>query len=454
MTKTFLYITKYYPPTSSAAGIRAQRFVKALVDADYRVIVLTFSDDGGEESPALNPQVYRVTASENTLGGTTRIIPIHKSGVGVLPGPDPDKKCCQLVFEMGQRLLEKHQPDALLVSGPPFSFMAIARQLALRKNLPLILDFRDAWFSGMPWPYANRIRRSSARRWEHRCVVTARKIITATEEMGKILGRRYGREISDKCATVRHGFDSNAVSPEPGKHKSDKDYLTLVYTGQLRGIDIDAASGLYRTCQAIGHNLLRYTVGARFCEQLRLDWMSPLNLFKAIAQEGREDKRFLERIRLLFAGERFASLDRWARQYGIDKMVTQLGPMSPSEAQATAQQADLLLLNLYRIKGLDYHWCVPSKLYSYLGSGHPILALVPEGEAAELVRQSGTGIVVHPEDITGIRAALRALVLQPEQVAKSLKPNWDYIKKFDQDRQMEALLGQMNDLWSYDLKSS
>jgi glycosyltransferase involved in cell wall biosynthesis len=50
------------------------------------------------------------------------------------------------------------------------------------------------------------------------------------------------------------------------------------------------------------------------------------------------------------------------------------------------------------------------KVFEYLAAGRPILAVVPpDGAAADLVRETGAGIVVAPDDGAGIRAALEDL---------------------------------------------
>jgi hypothetical protein len=50
-------------------------------------------------------------------------------------------------------------------------------------------------------------------------------------------------------------------------------------------------------------------------------------------------------------------------------------------------------------------------VFEYLAAERPILASVPpDGEAARLLRETGAGIVVGPEDVAGIRTALEGLV--------------------------------------------
>jgi hypothetical protein len=47
------------------------------------------------------------------------------------------------------------------------------------------------------------------------------------------------------------------------------------------------------------------------------------------------------------------------------------------------------------------------KVYEYIAAGRPILAVVPpDGAAAALLRETGAGVVVAPDDVEGIRAAL------------------------------------------------
>jgi glycosyltransferase involved in cell wall biosynthesis len=55
---------------------------------------------------------------------------------------------------------------------------------------------------------------------------------------------------------------------------------------------------------------------------------------------------------------------------------------------------------------------VPSgKIFEYLAAERPILAAVPpDGVAAQLVREAGAGVVVAPDDVKSISAALDGLV--------------------------------------------
>jgi glycosyltransferase involved in cell wall biosynthesis len=63
------------------------------------------------------------------------------------------------------------------------------------------------------------------------------------------------------------------------------------------------------------------------------------------------------------------------------------------------------LLVLFDPEG-DGETYVRSKLYEYLGAGKPVLGMVPEGASRELLRRSGRGTLVRPDDVEGARRAL------------------------------------------------
>jgi glycosyltransferase involved in cell wall biosynthesis len=77
-----------------------------------------------------------------------------------------------------------------------------------------------------------------------------------------------------------------------------------------------------------------------------------------------------------------------------------------AEALAAMRAADVLLLLVPRADGRGLS-VVSGKVYEYLAAERPILALVPpEGDAATLLRDTGSAWIADPDDEDGIRAAL------------------------------------------------
>jgi glycosyltransferase involved in cell wall biosynthesis len=62
---------------------------------------------------------------------------------------------------------------------------------------------------------------------------------------------------------------------------------------------------------------------------------------------------------------------------------------------------------------------VPSKLYSTLAAGRPVLVVAPpECDAARIVRESGCGITADPDDPVAVAAAIRELRGDPNRIAE------------------------------------
>src|SRR5262249_26976301 len=70
---------------------------------------------------------------------------------------------------------------------------------------------------------------------------------------------------------------------------------------------------------------------------------------------------------------------------------------------------------------------VPSKLPFYLAAGRPLVIAAPsENLAADMVRESGAGLVVAPGDVEAICAAVTALAGDAEQRAAAAAHARDY----------------------------
>ena len=166
------------------------------------------------------------------------------------------------------------------------------------------------------------------------------------------------------------------------------------------------------------------------CERLQLEYMSPHFFLAAVARASLQNPGFGERVRIVFAGEVFREVGDWAAQLGLADKVEQVGPVAPARAVELIRGADALLLTLYGTRACGYNWCVPSKTYSYLATGKPILGLVGEGETRDIVRRAGTGMIVEPDDIEGIAGALLRIFEEQEGGRAAATADWDFIRQF------------------------
>ena len=88
----------------------------------------------------------------------------------------------------------------------------------------------------------------------------------------------------------------------------------------------------------------------------------------------------------------------------------ELIPYAPHRASLELQRDSEALLLLIPEAGGRGRGVLSGKVFEYLAAERPILAVVPpDGAAAELLRETGAGVVVAPDDIDGIARELTAL---------------------------------------------
>jgi glycosyltransferase involved in cell wall biosynthesis len=109
-----------------------------------------------------------------------------------------------------------------------------------------------------------------------------------------------------------------------------------------------------------------------------------------------------------FVGD-FRSSDReWAT--GIMDRVELIPYASHSRALELQRNSEALLLLIPEAGGRG-RGVLSGKVFEYLAAERPILAVVPpDGAAAELVRATGAGVVVAPDDIDGIARELAGML--------------------------------------------
>jgi glycosyltransferase involved in cell wall biosynthesis len=108
-----------------------------------------------------------------------------------------------------------------------------------------------------------------------------------------------------------------------------------------------------------------------------------------------------------FLGD-FRAADReWSANI-LDRM--ELIPYAPHRRSLELQRDSEALLLLIPEAGGRGRGVLSGKVFEYLAAERPILALVPpDGAAAELLRETGVGVIVAPDDIDGIARELEAM---------------------------------------------
>jgi colanic acid biosynthesis glycosyl transferase WcaI len=113
-------------------------------------------------------------------------------------------------------------------------------------------------------------------------------------------------------------------------------------------------------------------------------------------------------IRIALVGEGLKKPDLTAKAAALRLSNVDFIPFQPyGDLPELLGSADVLLVPLDKAKSL---LSVPSKLYSFMAAGRPILGLAhPDSEVFSLIRETGCGVCAPPDDPAAIAAAIRAL---------------------------------------------
>jgi glycosyltransferase involved in cell wall biosynthesis len=90
---------------------------------------------------------------------------------------------------------------------------------------------------------------------------------------------------------------------------------------------------------------------------------------------------------------------------------------------------------------------VPAKLFEYLRVGRPVLAVVPDGATAEILRDTGGGWVVDPADASALHGTIvTAYQTWASRKLDAMKADPRALAKFSRERLAEELARRFNAL--------
>jgi glycosyltransferase involved in cell wall biosynthesis len=394
MPGTVLIVSYYFPPSGGAGVQRVLKFVKYLPSYGWKPVVLTVPEDA--DFPARDPslfaeippeaevhrarilepyRLYRkwtgrskdvaidIAANAGRTGGSgrERLAEWIRSTFFI---PDARRFWKGPAVAMGSRLLSGGGIDLILSSAPPYTCHLIGRDLARRFRIPWIADFRDSWVGWLSAPKRRGLADIADRRLERAVLSGADRILTVSEGVRDDLLSRSPDVPPERLRIIPNGFD--AADFEGLVARPARDAFVLTYTGSMYGKRnplplLEAAKAILK-----GHPEWRGGLKIRFIGRIE---PSTLEAFRTLGGAFEHVPYVPHRESLQ------AILDSTALLLVIDE--------APSAATI-----------------------VTGKVYEYIGSGKPVLALGPDGEAARMIRSLDAGAVVAPGDAAAVETVL------------------------------------------------
>ncbi|MBU0985586.1 MAG: glycosyltransferase [candidate division Zixibacteria bacterium] len=393
--KRVLMISYVFPPMAAVGGYRTIKYCKFLPEFGWQPSVLTvregynFSYDQAlldqvdravniHRSGNLEPLVWwdMRSASGALAGGTSSENP--PSGGGHEPSPSmagrikrylrralsiPDQNNFWIPFGVwtGLQAIRRDRIDVLYSTSPPASTHVVGCLLSYLTGRPLVVDFRDLWTQNESYQLKNipPMLQRLDRFMEQRVLRRSRAVVTATESFSTLVRQKNPSLPSSQIHTITNGIDADDFAHlDLPTRRNDR--FTILHLGSL-----------------YGHR-------------------DPAFFFDALRIWAQRRPEAVTSTSAVFIGNT-PGYERLVTESPLKDMVQFSSHIPHDQVLLKLWESDLLLL----ILGFDASvgGVLPAKLFEYVCTGRPILALIPPGESERVLESYESGHAVTEPDL-------------------------------------------------------
>ncbi len=407
--KKVLIIANQFPPMGGSGVQRSVKFVKHLRSFGYEPVVLTrevgnmpLKDETLLKDIPEGVKIYRTKPYEVVEFKGVMKIPGKVAGKFIIP--DTAYFWYKNSRKKALEIIQNEKIDIIYTTSAPYSDHLLG--LYIKKKMPNIkwvVDFRDEWTNNpytLDNPY-NPIRTKIEKDMEKKVVTTADMLITNTPVMRENFVKNNNLT-GENFVVIPNGYDEEDFKGFDSSVMPKNDKLTMVYTGALYGR------------------------------------RKPDTFFKALSELKKEGQ---------IDGSKF--LVKLIGNYHIDKLQAQIDSFSLTENfeivgyvphnVCIEHQISADVLVLIEGSGRGANAFYTGKIFEYMNTNRPVLAILPEGCASDLVKESGIGIVANTDDVEVIKKNIKHYYDKWCLKELDFKPNRDVIESFERKKLTESL---------------
>ncbi len=383
-TTNLLYISYYWPPSGGPGVQRGLKFCKYLPQYGVQPGILTV--DENQASYALKDptfereipeglEVYRTDTSEpfeyykklsgkkeipysgfaNQKTKDTLLDKVFKFVRGNLFIPDARVGWNKHALKKAEELIAAGKYNAILTTSPPHSTQLIGLKLKQKYKLPWVADLRDPWTNIhyydqlLHTPIAKRLDE----KYERQVLEQADAIIVTSEDTKRLFLNKPANIHADKIHVIPNGYDEDDFIFES---KPPEDIFLITYTGTIT-------------------------------EQYNIDVF-----LKVIANMQSTHSEINYKLR--FVGKVSEGVKQRISKAGLEGITEYISYVPHQEAIKYMMESTVLLLSIAEVDSVYAN--VPGKLFEYLASNKPIVALGPVHSAMDqIIDECGAGRLFH-----------------------------------------------------------
>jgi glycosyltransferase involved in cell wall biosynthesis len=397
-----LYVSQYFPPEMGAPAARAAELAFHWAEAGHDVSVLTGfpNHPTGVVPEEWRPRLRRVMYNEK-VGNVN----VYRTWLWALPNRKSHERMrnyASFCISAALRGMTIPRPDVIIATSPQLLVGLSGWWLAFARQIPFVFEVRDLWPESLIAVGAGRedsllyhVLGGVARFLYQR----ADRVVVVSPAFKHQLTERW-RVPSEKIAVVENGVETDLFSPQP----------------------VAADQALRRQLGADGRFLVSYigTMGNAHGLETLLD---------AAAQFQHEDPG----VRFLLVGEgaekqRIKSRAQSRKLANVHFLEQQ--PRERIPGLISASDACLVLLKRTDV----FKTVIPTKMLEFMSCARPVILGV-EGQAQQIIQDSGAGITIQPESAEALSAAIRQLAADRELASRLGQKGREYIlQHFSRDR--------------------
>ena len=399
-----LLIAYYYPPINSGGSVRPEKMAKYLSKFGHNVTVLTQSYNRTDFTRKNIIRIYDVSHNKDRKGINKVKWLFLRSFTEILNLLGVYYSIYSLwkrnIIKYEKKIIEQVNPDIIITTYPPVETLEIGLLFSKKYKIPLISDFRDGLlFEPIEKERIKKYKciREKYEKIEKESAVQSDAIITIAAPITDYFKNMY----KAKSMTILTGFDPDDFKNLPLDIKLDHSKFNIVFTGS-------------------------FSLAEKFN---RVDYF-----FESIRMLIKKDPVLIKRIRIHLIGN-YTKKELNSLKELINKdIVVCHGFVERKIALAFQKKADILLI----ITLPDRKSSITTKIFEYIYSKKPILGLTHKTVLADIIGDTKTGWIVHPQKPKEISNLIFELVTKPD-LCSSIVPDSQKIKNYSTESQLKNL---------------
>ena len=386
MRKKALIITYYWPPAGGPGVQRWLKFVKYLPEFNIEPVVYYPSNPN---YPLLDESLIseipeNITLLKQPISEPYKLASIFSKqsktiSKGIIPSekkqsfieklmlyvrgnffiPDARKKWVKPSVRYLSTYIQDYDIETIITTGPPHSLHLIGLQLQKELGVKWLADFRDPWTT-IGYHKQLKLTRSSQKKHKdlEQTVLNRADHIIVTSNNTK---KEFQQITKQPITVITNGYDVENVNPSV----LDK-MFSIAHIGSL------------------------------------LSKRNPEVLWQVLQELINENSDFASAFKLNLVGAVSTSVLKSIEDYGLTTYLNNLGYVPHSQSIEFQKKSQVLLL--IEIDSEDTKAIIPGKLFEYMVSERPIVAIGPKNSDVEIIlKETNTGKYLNYNDYDALK---------------------------------------------------